>query len=214
MSWSIGPANVSIGLGTCPLNQLRGGYGKAQHYNVCVCMHVHVCVCVCVQLDLNPGGISLMKAGACGAFVHGLEDEFMGMKSFVIVYLEVVTCMLFLLLTLMCFLYPPRTLNLSLSRPIFPFFDTVFLPQHFHLKNNNILFILSTLPLPFLFTNMSPFLTFIPSFHFTHSSLSHVLIQLCTPLPSISHNTPCYPLPTPFKQTHSFTHSIPLYLLL
>ena len=29
-------------------------------------------------MELDPGEISLMSAGACGAFVHGLEDEFMG----------------------------------------------------------------------------------------------------------------------------------------
>ena len=31
-----------------------------------------------VQMEIDPGEISLMSAGACGAFVHGLEDEFMG----------------------------------------------------------------------------------------------------------------------------------------
>ena len=30
------------------------------------------------KIDIDPGEISLMNAGACGAFVHGLEDEFMG----------------------------------------------------------------------------------------------------------------------------------------
>ena len=30
------------------------------------------------QVDIDPRKISLMNAGACGAFVHGLEDEFMG----------------------------------------------------------------------------------------------------------------------------------------
>ncbi len=32
-------------------------------------------------MEINPGEISLMNAGACGAFVHGLEDEFMGEKN-------------------------------------------------------------------------------------------------------------------------------------
>ena len=32
-------------------------------------------------MELNPGEISLMSAGACGAFVHGLEDEFMGKNT-------------------------------------------------------------------------------------------------------------------------------------
>ena len=31
-----------------------------------------------LQTEIDPGEISLMNAGACGAFVHGLEDEFMG----------------------------------------------------------------------------------------------------------------------------------------
>ncbi len=32
-------------------------------------------------MDIDPREISLMNAGACGAFVHGLEDEFMGKRS-------------------------------------------------------------------------------------------------------------------------------------
>ena len=31
-----------------------------------------------LQIQLDPGEMTLMSAGACGAFVHGLEDEFMG----------------------------------------------------------------------------------------------------------------------------------------
>lgn len=27
---------------------------------------------------LDPGSISLINSGACGAFVHGLEDEYLG----------------------------------------------------------------------------------------------------------------------------------------
>ena len=38
------------------------------------------------QIELDPGNISLMSAGACGAFIHGLEDEFMG-TSMQFVYL-------------------------------------------------------------------------------------------------------------------------------
>ena len=38
-------------------------------------------------MELDPGEISLMSAGACGAFVHGLEDEFMG-KANVKLYQE------------------------------------------------------------------------------------------------------------------------------
>lgn len=30
-----------------------------------------------VQMEVSPE-VSLMSAGSCGAFVHGLEDEFMG----------------------------------------------------------------------------------------------------------------------------------------
>lgn len=33
------------------------------------------------QLDFDPGERSLMSAGACGAFVHGLEDEFLEVRS-------------------------------------------------------------------------------------------------------------------------------------
>lgn len=29
-----------------------------------------------VDVDVDADSISLMSAGACGAFVHGLEDEF------------------------------------------------------------------------------------------------------------------------------------------
>jgi len=29
--------------------------------------------------DVDPDTISLISSGACGAFVHGLEDEFLGM---------------------------------------------------------------------------------------------------------------------------------------
>ena len=33
------------------------------------------------QLDVDPGERSLMSAGACGAFVHGLEDEYLEVRS-------------------------------------------------------------------------------------------------------------------------------------
>lgn len=28
--------------------------------------------------DLDPDAVSLINSGACGAFVHGLEDEYLG----------------------------------------------------------------------------------------------------------------------------------------
>ena len=28
--------------------------------------------------DVDPNSVSLISSGACGAFVHGLEDEFLG----------------------------------------------------------------------------------------------------------------------------------------
>ncbi len=31
-----------------------------------------------MQMEMDPSERSLVSAGACGAFVHGLEDEFMG----------------------------------------------------------------------------------------------------------------------------------------
>ena len=29
--------------------------------------------------DVDPDSVSLISSGACGAFVHGLEDEFLGL---------------------------------------------------------------------------------------------------------------------------------------
>ena len=40
-------------------------------------------------MELDPGEISLMSAGACGAFVHGLEDEFMGKANRIHVHVHV-----------------------------------------------------------------------------------------------------------------------------
>ena len=31
--------------------------------------------------DVDPEGVSLIPGGACGAFVHGLEDEYLGQPS-------------------------------------------------------------------------------------------------------------------------------------
>ena len=31
--------------------------------------------------ELDPDSVSVMSIGACGAFVHGLEDEFMAVRS-------------------------------------------------------------------------------------------------------------------------------------
>lgn len=37
---------------------------------------------------LDADSISLMSSGACGAFVHGLEDEFLGIIDFILSSLE------------------------------------------------------------------------------------------------------------------------------
>ena len=42
--------------------------------------HSHVSM-LPFQLDMDPGERSLMSAGACGAFVHGLEDEYLEVRS-------------------------------------------------------------------------------------------------------------------------------------
>ena len=31
--------------------------------------------------DVDPDSVNLLQIGACGAFVHGLEDEFLGMLN-------------------------------------------------------------------------------------------------------------------------------------
>ena len=44
-----------------------------------LCLHPHAFCCVCVfQLDLSAEEVSLMNQGACGAFIHALEDEHKG----------------------------------------------------------------------------------------------------------------------------------------
>ncbi len=47
----------------------------------CSCAYILMFSCFCSQMELDPSEVSLMSAGACGAFVHGLEDEFMGACS-------------------------------------------------------------------------------------------------------------------------------------
>ena len=37
------------------------------------------------QVVFDPGERSLMSAGACGAFVHGLEDEYLEVRSAAVV---------------------------------------------------------------------------------------------------------------------------------
>lgn len=64
-------------------------------------------------MELDPGEISLMSAGACGAFVHGLEDEFMG-KANVKLYQEhtldnTCTCMVKGCQPIICDLWCMRT---------------------------------------------------------------------------------------------------------
>ena len=50
-------------------------------------MVFHICVsgsCISIlwfQLDMDVEERSLMSAGACGAFVHGLEDEYLEVRS-------------------------------------------------------------------------------------------------------------------------------------
>lgn len=33
--------------------------------------------------DIDPDSVNLISSGACGAFVHGLEDEYMGLYSII-----------------------------------------------------------------------------------------------------------------------------------
>ncbi len=88
-SWGMGAPKVSGGGGggggggdsEGGVGNSEGGVGRRvsvgwEKSEVDGCIDVEL-FCV-LQLELDPEGISLMKAGACGAFVHGLEDEFMG----------------------------------------------------------------------------------------------------------------------------------------
>ena len=57
------------------------GEAGLRRFDHVMCSILCLFLCCFHQIELNPREISLMTAGACGAFVHGLEDEFMGKGS-------------------------------------------------------------------------------------------------------------------------------------
>jgi len=42
--------------------------------------------------DVDPDTVSLISSGACGAFVHGLEDEFLGVYRYHVYYYYYYCC--------------------------------------------------------------------------------------------------------------------------